>query len=55
MKAAAETRNRPAIAEIQAGKGRIVMCATNPCFRYENLGEFNMLFNAVLHFNDVAK
>jgi hypothetical protein len=55
MKGAAETRNRPAIAEIQAGKGRIVMFATNPCFRYENLGEFNMLFNAVLHYNDVAK
>jgi hypothetical protein len=55
MKGAAEIRNRPAIAEVQAGKGRIVMFATNPCFRYENLGEFNMLFNAVLHYNDVAK
>ena len=29
------------------------MFATNPCFRYETLGEFNMLFNAVLHHNDV--
>jgi hypothetical protein len=55
MKGAAETRNRPAIAEVQAGKGRIVMFATNPCFRYENLGEFNMLFNAVLHYNDVKR
>jgi hypothetical protein len=55
MTGAAETRNRPAIAEVQAGKGRIVMFTTNPCFRYQTLGEFNMLFNAVLHYNDVKK
>jgi len=55
MKGAAETRNRPAIAEVQAGAGRVVMFATNPCFRYETLGEFNMLFNAVLHYNDVKR
>jgi hypothetical protein len=55
MKGAAETRNRPAIAEVQSGRGRIVMFATNPCFRFENLGEFNMLFNAVLHYNDVKR
>ena len=55
MKGAAETRNRPAIAEVQSGRGRVVMFATNPCFRYETLGEFNMLFNAVLHHNDVKR
>ncbi len=55
MKGAAETRNRPAIAEIQSGKGRVLMFATNPCFRYQTLGEFNMLFNAVLHYNDVRQ
>jgi hypothetical protein len=55
MRGAAETRNRPAIAEVQSGRGRVVMFATNPCFRYQNLGEFNMLFNAVLHYNDVRR
>jgi hypothetical protein len=55
MKGAAEIRNRPAIAEVRSGSGRIVMFATNPCFRYQNLGEFNMLFNAVMHFNDVKQ
>ncbi|MFO7695236.1 MAG: M14 family zinc carboxypeptidase [Vicinamibacterales bacterium] len=55
MKGAAETRDRPAIAEVQSGKGRVVMFATNPCFRYQTLGEFNMLFNAVLHYNDVKR
>jgi hypothetical protein len=55
MKGAAEIRNRPAIAEVQSGRGRVVMFATNPCFRHETLGEFNMLFNAVLHHNDVKR
>ena len=31
------------------------MFATNPCYRWQNLGEFNMLANAILHFNDVPK
>ena len=47
-----DLRGRPAIIETAAGKGRIVMFATNPCFRFQNLGEFNMLFNAILHHND---
>ena len=28
------------------------MFATNPCYRWQNHGEFAMLFNAVLHWND---
>ena len=52
MKNASEIRNRPAIVDVPDGKGRMLLFATNPCFRYENLGEFNMLFNAMLHFND---
>ncbi len=52
VRGADDLRGRPAIVETAAGKGRIVMFATNPCFRFQNLGEFNMLFNAVLHFND---
>ena len=26
--------------------------ATNPCYRWQNHGEFGMLFNAVLYWND---
>jgi hypothetical protein len=50
-----EVRAVPAILDVPAGKGRIVLFATNPCFRYQNLGEFNMLFNALMHFNDAPK
>jgi hypothetical protein len=52
MKGVAETRNRPAIIDSPEGRGRVVMFATNPCYRWQNLGEFNMLVNAILHYND---
>jgi hypothetical protein len=52
MKGFAETRNRPAIIDTPVGRGRIVMFATNPCYRWQNLGELSMLTNAILHYND---
>ena len=53
MKGANEIRNRPAAVDVPLGKGRVVVFATNPCYRWQNLGEFNMLFNALMHFNDM--
>ena len=53
MKGASEIRNRPAIVDVPTGKGRVLLFATNPCYRWQNLGEFNMLFNTVLNFNDL--
>ena len=35
------------------GRGRVIVFATNPCYRWQNHGEFGMLFNAILHYNDV--
>ncbi|MCU1259541.1 MAG: hypothetical protein JWO80_2426 [Bryobacterales bacterium] len=55
MKGAAETKGRPAIVDVPVGKGRVLMFATNPCYRWQNLGEFGMLFNSILHFNDMQK
>ena len=53
MRGAAETRRRPAIVDTRRGAGRIVAFATNPCYRWQNHGEFGMLFNAaVLFWND---
>lgn len=48
----AETRNRPAIVDVPTGKGRVILFATNPCYRWQNHGEFGMLFNSILHYND---
>jgi hypothetical protein len=33
----------------------VVLFATNPCYRWQNLGEFGMLGNSILHFNDYPK
>ena len=53
MRGAAEIRNRAAIVDESSGKGRVIMFAGNPCYRWQNFGEFNMLFNTVLNFNDI--
>jgi hypothetical protein len=53
MRGAAEIRNRPAIIDEPSGKGRIILFAGNPCYRWQNFGEFNMLFNTVLNYNDI--
>ncbi len=50
MRGVAETRNRPAIVDVPVGQGRVVMFATNPAYRWQNLGEFMMLANAILHY-----
>jgi hypothetical protein len=34
------------------GKGRVFMFSGNPIYRWQNHGEFNMVFNAILNWND---
>ncbi len=53
MRNPAEIRNRPAIVDAPVGNGRVILFATNPCYRWQNHGEFNMLFNAVMNYNDI--
>jgi hypothetical protein len=52
MRGAGEIRNRPAIVDVPVRKGRVVLFAGNPCYRWQNHGEFGMLFNTLLHWND---
>ena len=35
------------------GNGRVLMFANNPIYRWQNHGEFNMVFNALLNYNDI--
>jgi len=35
------------------GKGRVILFANNPVYRWQNHGEFNMIFNAVLNWSYV--
>jgi hypothetical protein len=55
MRGVAETRGRPAIIDEAVGQGHVLLYSTNPAYRWQNLGEFNMLANAILNFNDLPK
>lgn len=35
------------------GKGRVIMFANNPITRWQNHGEFNMVFNSIINWNDI--
>jgi hypothetical protein len=35
------------------GNGRVLMFANNPVYRWQNHGEFNMIFNSIMNWNDV--
>src|SRR4029079_2942340 len=57
MKGADEIRQRPMVVDVPGGytgKGRVILFANNPIYRWQNHGEFNMVFNALLNWNDFA-
>jgi hypothetical protein len=55
MRGATEIRRRAALVDTPVGRGRVVAFATNPCYRWQNHGEFGLLFNAaVLFWNDTV-
>ena len=57
MKGADEVRDRPIAVDVPggfSGKGRVVMFANNPIYRWQNHGEFNMVFNTLLNWNDMG-
>jgi hypothetical protein len=57
MRGADEIRERPFAIDVpggHTGKGRVVLFSNNPIYRWQNHGEFNMAFNALLNWNDLA-
>jgi hypothetical protein len=34
------------------GKGRVLLFANNPIYRWQNHGEFNLVFNSIINWND---
>ncbi len=57
MKGADEIRQRPMVVDVPggySGKGRVILFANNPIYRWQNHGEFNMVFNALLNWNDLG-
>jgi hypothetical protein len=56
MRGASEIRERPFAIDVPggySGKGRVVLFSNNPIYRWQNHGEFNMVFNALLNWNDL--
>ena len=49
-----ELANRPAVVDVPVGKGHVVMFATNPMWRHQTQGEFFLLFNAALNYDNLG-
>jgi hypothetical protein len=54
MRGAEEIRNRPAIINAPTGQGRVLMFATSPIWRWQTLGEYRMLYNAMLNWQSLG-
>ena len=55
MVGADQLRQRPFAVDIPRahnGKGRVILFANNPVYRWQNHGEFNLMFNAIMNWND---
>ena len=46
--------NRPAIVDVPVGRGHVVMFATNPMWRHQTQGEFFLIFNAALNYDNLS-
>jgi 8-oxo-dGTP pyrophosphatase MutT (NUDIX family) len=58
MVGADSLRGRPFAVDIPSaykGKGRAILFSNNPIYRWQNHGEFGMVFNSVLNWNDVVR
>ena len=49
-----DIKGRAAVAAVPVGKGEIVLFMTNPVWRWQNLGEYRMVFNAIMNFRNLA-
>lgn len=53
MRAPDQIRNRPMIVDAPSGKGRVILFANNPIYRWQTFGEHEMVFNALMFWNDM--
>jgi hypothetical protein len=49
-----DIKGRAAIVATPEGKGQVVMFATNPVWRWQNMGEYRMIFNTLMNFRNLA-
>lgn len=49
-----ELAGRAAVIDVPSGKGHVVMFANNPMWRHQTHGSFSLLFNAILHYDNLG-
>ncbi|HTX74899.1 MAG TPA: hypothetical protein VMD29_01750, partial [Terracidiphilus sp.] len=49
-----DIKGRAAAAVVPTGKGEVVMFTTNPAWRWQNVGEYRMLFNTLMNYQKLA-
>ncbi|QHN05592.1 hypothetical protein FTO74_16860 [Granulicella sp. WH15] len=54
MNGADEIKGRAAVVKTAVGEGEVVMFTTNPVWRWQNIGEFRMMFNTILNYKNLA-
>ena len=53
MRGADQVRNRPMVVDAPSGKGRVILFANNPIYRWQTFGEHAMVFNGLMFWNDI--
>jgi hypothetical protein len=53
MAGAAEMAQSPAVVDVPLGRGHVVLFANNPMWRHETQGNFMLVLNAALHFDNL--
>jgi hypothetical protein len=53
MNGADSIKHRPAIIDRPVGQGQVLMFATNPIYRWQNFGEYRMLYNALFNYRQL--
>ncbi len=53
MNGADEIKGRAAVVVAPAGQGEVVLFTTNPVWRWQNIGEFRMMFNTILNYRSL--
>jgi hypothetical protein len=53
LQGAEELQNRAALVDVPKGKGHILLFTFNPMWRYETHGNFCLIFNAALNYNNL--
>jgi hypothetical protein len=49
-----DIKGRAAIVVTPDGKGEVVLFATNPVWRWQNLGEYRMIFNTLMNYKNLT-